>query len=65
MGENKEITKEIYVKKRLLSEIGELKSIIYELEFSILLITEEKEKLTRRISELENKCREEQENPTI
>lgn len=57
-----EITKETYIRKKLEQEIGELKGEIYELEFSCLLLSEQKEELERKISGLQ---KEKEENPTI
>lgn len=57
-----EITKETYIRKKLEQEIGELKGKNYELEFSCLVLSEQKEELERKISELQE---EKEENPTI
>lgn len=59
------ITIETYVRKKLEQEVGELRGKILELEFSVLLLTEQKEELTRKISELESKDNKQEENPTI
>ncbi len=53
MNEEK-ITREIYIIKKLSSEIGELKERIASLEFSILLQKEEKDELEKKIQEYEN-----------